>query len=251
MPNWVINRIEFSGEQEDINKVLDIIKGDDTAFDFNKLVPMPGRLDISSSSDNEIGILCYLSNKMTIPFEELPKKYLKYVRNMFNGDWAEVLYKDRLPNRTEDFDKLYELGKVCCGNIDRYGHIDWYSWRITKWGTKWNASDVYADDDMIEFNTAWSCPLPILDKLAELCHKHNVYFTGKWADEDMGSNAGMFDSYCDGEEYLFRYDYMPHQSNEAYEIYAELHGENYCIGQDENGKWVHYDCEDCPNKDNC
>ena len=34
MPNWVVNKIEFSGTRENIDKVLNAIKGDDTDFDF-------------------------------------------------------------------------------------------------------------------------------------------------------------------------------------------------------------------------
>lgn len=251
MPNWVANRIEFSGEQENINKVLNTIKGNDTSFDFNNLVPMPKSLDINSSSDNDLGIICYISNKLTIPFDKLDKKYLKYVRNMFNENWARNIYEERLPNRKNDLDKLYELGKVCCSNIDNYGYIDWYNWTRDNWGTKWNACDVYINDDILEFNTAWSCPLPILDKLAKLCYLYNVEFTGKWADEDMGCNTGVFESYCDRDEYWFSYEYMENCSNEAYEIYVELNGENSCIGPDENGNWIHYDCNDCPNKEYC
>ena len=191
MPNWVTNRIDFSGKKEDIEKVLNAIKGDENEFDFNKLIPMPEELNILSSSDNELGIIYYISNKLTVPFEELDKKYLKYVNNMFSPNWAREIYDNRMPKNKLELDKLYELGKVCCSNIDKYGHIDWYNWRINNWGTKWNACDEYVDDDVLEFNTAWSCPLPILDKLAELCYEHNVEFTGKWADEDRGNNTGI------------------------------------------------------------
>lgn len=250
MPNWVVNKIEFSGKQEDINKVLDAIKGDGKYFDFNKLVLMPESLNIKSSSDNELGIICYISNKLTIPFEELKGKYLSYVHNMFDSNWARTIYK-RLLNRKDDIDKLYELGKVCCSNIDNYGCIDWYDWTRSKWGTKWNACDAYVNDNILEFNTAQNCPLPVLDKLAELCYQHDVEFTGKWADEDMGCNTGVFESYCDGDEYEFGYEYMENKSREAYDIYVELHGESICFGRDEDGNFVHYDCDNCPNKECC
>ena len=47
------------------------------------------------------------------------------------------------------------------------------------------------------------------------------------------------------------YEYMEDYSNEAYNIYVELKGESQCMGKDENGNWIHYDCDDCPNKDVC
>ena len=250
MPNHVANEIEFHGEQENINKVLDLIQGKGECIDFEKIVPMPVALQIESSSDNDLAIICYLSNKLSIPFSDIDKSYLKYVTNMFDNDWASTLYHERLPNRKEDFDKLYELGKVCCENIDNYNNKDWYGWRIENWGTKWNAYNEYFDSaaNVIGFSTAWSCPLPVLDKLAEICYEHGVSFTGKWADEDRGCNVGIFESDCDGDEYWFSYEYMEDCSNEAYEIYVELNGESDCMGKDENGNWICYDCDTCPNK---
>lgn len=48
---------------------------------------------------------------------------------------------------------------------------EWYEWRIGNWGTKWNAGDVEMDENeaqaVFTFNTAWSPPVPIVEKLAE------------------------------------------------------------------------------------
>lgn len=250
MPNHITNKIEFYGDQENINKVFDLIKGEDGCIDFEKIIPMPKELTIESSSNNELAIVCYLSNKLTIPFEQLDKNYLAYVTNMFDPNWPRTLYEERLPDRKEEFDKLYELGKTCCENIRKYGYIDWYDWCRDKWGTKWNAYDTYFDEstNIMEFDTAWSCPLPVLDKLAEICYGYGVSFTGKWADEDRGSNVGVFESDCDGDEYWFSYEYMENCSNEAYDIYVELKGESECMGKDEDGNWISYDCDTCPHK---
>ncbi len=54
----------------------------------------------------------------------------------------------------------------------KYGFSDWYDWRVTNWGTKWNASDVELDIETsqqirIRFNTAWSPPTPVITKIAE------------------------------------------------------------------------------------
>lgn len=190
MPNHVTNKIEFYGEQNNINEVLSLIKGDTECIDFEKLIPMPG--------------------------------------NIFRGGLGPEEQK-------------------------KYGKNNWYDWSITNWGTKWNAYWSTLDDEnnTITFDTAWSCPLPVLDELARLCYKHNVSFTGKWADEDSGNNVGIFESDCDGNEYWFSYECMDDQSNEAYEIYVELKGESNCIGQDEDGNWMHYNCKTCPNAKIC
>ena len=186
MPNHITNQINFYGEQKDIDKVLEIIKGKETCIDFNSIIPMPD--------------------------------------NIFCGPLGQ---------------KEMEL----------YGKNNWYDWCCFNWGTKWNAYDTYLnkEENSITFDTAWSCPLPVLDALAELCYKHNVYFTGKWADEDTGCNVGIFESDCDSDEYWFSYEHIENYSNEAYEIYIELKGENDCLGHDEEGNWIHYDCDNCPH----
>ncbi len=61
------------------------------------------------------------------------------------------------------------------------GHSNWYDWRLEHWGTKWNAYDCTllivpkSDVDSSEINrlrfqftTAWSFPVPIFNRLAEL-----------------------------------------------------------------------------------
>jgi len=55
--------------------------------------------------------------------------------------------------------------------IESYGHDNWYDWKVTNQGTKWGAYD-YSPADHCEncfaFQTAWSTPDPIFEKLAEL-----------------------------------------------------------------------------------
>lgn len=48
-----------------------------------------------------------------------------------------------------------------------------YEWRVDNWGTKWPASEIWVEDlktdgsCVVHFSTAWTPPLPIIDKLAE------------------------------------------------------------------------------------
>ena len=241
MPNWVQNEITLYGEEKNIAKVLELVKSEESEFDFNKLVPMPKELNISSSSENELAIICFLSNKLTKPFHQMEKKYLAYVTNMFDPNWARTIYNERLPERKADFDKLYELGKVCCSNIDKYSHIDWYDWCRANWGTKWNACEVYISDNIISFQTAWSVPDPIFEAFAYLCDKYNVTFEGEYADEDRGSNTG----YINSDDGITEYENFSH---EALNAYINLWGETDCIGEDENGNLINYECDTCPNK---
>lgn len=127
-----------------------------------------------------------------------------------------------------------------------YGNNNWYDWRRRNWGTKWNAYDTLydADENILTFDTAWSCPLPILEELADICANINVSFEGQWADEDCGCNVGVFESDEYGD---LHYKYVENSSIEAYNIYVELKGEHCGLHQDENGNWVWHGCENCPN----
>ena len=51
-----------------------------------------------------------------------------------------------------------------------YGTDNWYDWAINNWGTKWNSYGNYLDHDTnsVSFQTAWSLPDPILNKMAAM-----------------------------------------------------------------------------------
>ena len=268
MPNWVVNKIKFSGTKENIDKVLDIIKGDDDVIDFNKLIPMPKSLNLTSGSITNESIVYALNQKGVEERNHVIEK-LKNTRCYFYGNYYNTIKNidnERIERALERFNSdrrspfdqsIYEelgiktfddLGNAYIDNILEYGYDTWYDWSCDKWGTKWGACESYMEtENTLMFNTAWSAPFPILKKLAEICHENKVEFAGKWADEDTGCNTGVFECYDDE----FWYDYMENQSSDAYEIYVELWGASNCIGQDEDGNWTHYDCYDCPNKEYC
>jgi len=74
-------------------------------------------------------------------------------------------------------------------NKKKYGHKDWYSWSCANWGTKWNA---YSQEDhgvnKITFDTAWSAPFPVIEKLSEMFPEVKIIL--RYADEDFGQNCG-------------------------------------------------------------
>lgn len=80
---------------------------------------------------------------------------------------------------------------------------DWYNWRVENWGTKWNGYNGIFNDDQtaFTFSTAWSPPLPIIKKLAELTGEsfvlgyieYGVFFCGQYT----ASPEGEYDEYYD------------------------------------------------------
>lgn len=71
---------------------------------------------------------------------------------------------------------------------EKYGEKNWYDWSIKHWGTKWNASESNIEGNFVRFETAWSCPVPLLVELGKKVGGILVFY----ADEDTGSNCGGF-----------------------------------------------------------
>lgn len=126
-----------------------------------------------------------------------------------------------------------------------YGKNNWYDWCCDNWGTKWNAYNISVDENSITFDTAWTTPTPIVNRLAELFPEITIIH--EWADEDSGHNTGR--RVLKGEFIVG--GYYENESNAAYKMYLKLKGDSDCIGQDQDGNYIHYICETCPNKDKC
>jgi hypothetical protein len=120
----------------------------------------------------------------------------------------------------EDFLDFEEI--VPIGNVENQ-----YEQRIAKWGTKWNSLDVFIDDTGINFYTAWTPPIPIIKKLAELhkdieftlaYHEPGVAFRGiataKWDGEKVSLNDKCWDMTEKDYEEL-GYEYEPQKESEG------------------------------------
>lgn len=131
---------------------------------------------------------------------------------MFRGDNDDEKAKEEWQNRVI---KLKE----------KYGHTDWYDWRIANWGTKWDAcSPYYVDEDngeslTIGYYTAWSPNIYWLKKVSVMYP--NLKFSLLYEE------SGYF--YCGRYETIY-----------GLELYNEQ-GEP--INVDEEGREVYYDSE--------
>lgn len=222
MPNWVTNKLNVSGNKDEIKKLFNSIKGEDEeqVIDFNKIIPMPDSLDITSGSITDESIFWALSKmkdeEIKIHIDNLKNAPDLLNRNLLNSLQNRFSIKDlpRIKEKAkkfvpdEDMKKLgitdYEsLGKTYLQNLEKYGCTTWYDWCIANWNTKWNAHNCYLlDDHSIEFQTAWSTPENIIKVLSE--KYPSLEFEVSYADEDFGYNVGKY-TYQNGEiirEYL-------------------------------------------------
>lgn len=190
MPNHITNQLKVTGSKQLVEELFNKIKNEKEnteehlcLIDFNKIVPMPESLKITSGSSVDYALLVLTDNT-----EELTKM-LDYPWVKDEGitnvsDLKKRLVKNLSPENLKE-------GKMALDNIEKYGHKDWYSWSIANWGTKWNAySQFQIEENMISFETAWSTPFPVIETLSKMYPDLTIEVA--YADEDIGSNCGIY-----------------------------------------------------------
>ena len=104
-----------------------------------------------------------ITSKDKSKIEELYKVFVvdsgeKGIFERFIPTPPELLSNDGL-HKIENVEDLKKL----------YGSADWYSWRVSNWGTKWDITDIYGNHDAIvehgdywyficSFDSAWAPP---------------------------------------------------------------------------------------------
>ncbi len=256
MPNHVINRLEFDCPKERLKEILSAICYDDSSeaeqtgigtIDFNKITPMPPSLDIESGSRTERGINLYLTSvnpsvryygkeKMDpVAFTSLVER-LNGSRSFLRHNAA--LTPEEIQNATlyHSEGALLQLGKTAVENLMQYGATTWYDWRTRgdTWNTKWNSYNAYDYNggNEICFQTAWSAPHPIIEKLSSMYPE--VTIKHRWANEDLWQGCGS-QTFLGGE--MIDYDY-PETDIEQLETVASIWGstlEDYGLVKNASG----------------
>lgn len=157
MPNWCVQRLTVIGPKESRDRLVAQIKGEDTEFDFGKVVPIPETPTYSATSSNT-SFTCGCTSENV------------------DGEWrinGKPVVKKPTDNGT--------IGATFSGTADycpehdaigvQYSPNNWYNWNISNWGTKWNAAESHVDHfdamTVISFETAWAPAEPIAVALAE------------------------------------------------------------------------------------
>lgn len=166
MPNHVTSRVTVTGTENDINLMIDrffcpIKDESGIKLDFNKVIQMPEILkDIKASSDVDMWIAALgqgdLQYWCTMPWAAKS--------GIFDRPSLLAHCKKKWPDAEQMAVKSIQA-------IKETGCKNWYDWCPDNWGTKWNCYDFSMDrvDDgklIMKFDTAWSVPHPILEKLS-------------------------------------------------------------------------------------
>lgn len=212
MPNYIANRLHLSGEQSRIDKLLESIKGEESVIDFNQIIPMPESLNIKAGSRTNNGLKAYKDFVKVYTMDGTLEKDLLNIPKESEETFLKM--------RSEIDAKTWELGRTAFQNEQKYGAKDWYDWRVGIWGSKWEAWDTFlSEDNTVEFYTAWSRVMPIVQKLAE--NYPDIKFEYSWADEDLGCNVGSAEL-KNGQ--VVHDEFLAPQSKEAFELAFELWG---------------------------
>lgn len=191
MPNHVRNRIIM----KDIGKIYP------ECFDFNEFIPMPE---------------CIKKTSIDVPFNSEERKAKTVSISIFNdNDAMDLIYKEirncRDPIDLISYTNIYDLVEKYIITMNKKdppsvkitlekladiiycfiitGCTNWYEWSNAYWGTKWNSFGFERiADNTIQFDTAWSVPVPVFRKFFEKYQDREIEIW--FADEGIPENAG-------------------------------------------------------------
>lgn len=249
MPNWVKNKITINGAnaEEIINRHTTVNEYGEKVFDFNTVVKMPDELLIEKGSRSADGLKLYIAKinptitnigekEDKLEYTDFSKRLLDVFGKTEMSDIPLYLLKhsevETLKTRyKQDLAEVVALGEQVFVNKQKYGCADWYDWSCKNWGTKWNACETYIDGNTVYFDTAWSPPLPVIEKLSKLYPENEIEIC--FAEEQVGILSGRYvfqnGEIIDGERYN-------DCSKEAYDMHFELWGnrEDFTFIPEEN-----------------
>lgn len=174
MPNHEVNNVVIIGDPEKIKRfvaeaLMDFpLQGEDDELgdrpakiiDFERIIPMPPGLR-DTVSPHEIAATQEEADQKNAEYNELP-----FSKMFDEGGAPKIRYLT-----------IDEVNR----RVAEYGAVDWYGWSVEHWGTKWGAyththyelgffkdyeDGVYGRVDL-RFETAWSAPTPIFQKIEE------------------------------------------------------------------------------------
>lgn len=169
MPNHVTNIIQAP------RHVLESLINGEGNVDFNSVVGFQGKFEW-----NGIRLDAELAAEVITkaPLSENP--LIASLERQNRSD-VNVLEMD-----DEGFEQFVQMLR----NKRQHGFFHTMDFAREKWGTKWNAysQKICLDDGFVQFDTAWACPVALLEALSV---KHpGAEIVVKYADEDHGSNCG-------------------------------------------------------------
>lgn len=169
MPNHITNKVHAPKE------VLATLLNAEGRIDFNTIIPFSGTFNW----DGIDGLAETCAEAISgVPLNDHP-----LIAAMQRDSRARASIAGCSDEQFEQFVQMLR-------NKRATGYFHTLDFAINKWGTKWNAYDQLVDleQGIFQFDTAWSCPQPLIRELS--AHHPEAEITLQFADEDIGSNCG-------------------------------------------------------------
>lgn len=234
MPNWCANQLDINGDEVEVARLIELVKGEEDGFDFAKIVPIPdSKFYFISEGQNHFQCGC---EPKYVELPELPevKAYTDENGNDVmrkQGEWQVdglSVKKSMESNGTiQDIAQISFGGKDVCpihNQAENSSHPDWwYNWNVANWGTKWNCGEVWHDrttEEITEegrtsynFDTAWSPAEPVVAALAKQFPTLSI--THRYCEGGMGFAGQVV--YLNGNEATREdYEFVDSLPDEAY-----------------------------------
>ncbi len=234
MPNWCVNQVDITGDEAEIVRLIEFVRGGGDAFDFAKIVPPPDS-PIYAASETQSDFQCgckkvWVETKAAVMGAEGHEYDKDYGYEKHEGYWAVdgvPVEKEILNNGTiKDFVAAGFGGSMVCPihkQPEISAHPDWwYNWNVANWGTKWNCSEVWHDraDDMntagrtsYNFDTAWSPAERVIHALSGMFPTLTI--SHRYCEGGMGyAGEVMYHSgnEISRQEYSSEYDNLPDEA---------------------------------------
>ncbi len=177
MPNHVTTRCIVTGPQPEIARFRELIfrfHDGDQILDFNEVIPMPLAIRDSEASpkwEQAAELLLIRSDTLSNSRGLSPINVERIRADVGLPEpapmsYVAAAYLEKHPDEEA-------AGKRRLLNIAETGYSDWYDWSCANWGTKWNSYFFGTDESghgrlCFHFDTAWSFPTPIFEKLATM-----------------------------------------------------------------------------------
>jgi len=226
MPNHVTTLCKVSGSpaavltfrEKHITKGKDENSGEEYEnFDFQTIIPKPAILrETTSGSEEILGLAALVGDVISIDFE----RSFPFLKSEMKLKGPPIHHAEQVRAwLAKHRPKALEAGRLSARAIAETGYPDWYQWAIANWGTKWDAyeykelpSSSGPDLFVFQFNTAWSFPEPIFEKLAEL--HPELRFEVESVDEGGPEYAGHYA----GKDQHF--DVVPESRDRRFRVYG-------------------------------
>lgn len=194
MPNWCVNQVDIEGDEADVARLIEFVKGDgdndEKAFSFRKIVPPPDT-KFYSANENQNDFQCgchpeFVITKEMVQGAEGHEWEEEYGFQPREGYWAVNGVEVKKAPIAQDTiqgvaHSLVSSERSVCPEHNLPSNSDhpdwWYNWNCANWGTKWRAGEVWHDrvdnDNKVDghtsynFDTAWSPAEPVIAALAE------------------------------------------------------------------------------------